>query len=86
MAEAGLPEFKIEVWWGLLGPAGLPADIVKRLNAELNAVLGLPDVQESLYREGALQHPGTPEEFGNLIAGEFGRWKELIRDAHIQTN
>ena len=86
VAEAGLPDFKIEVWWGLLGPAGLPADIVKRLNAELNAVLGLTDVKDSLYREGAVERPGTPEEFGNLIASEFVRWKELIRDAHIQTN
>ena len=86
VAEAGLPDFKIEVWWGLLGPAGLPAPIVKRLNTELNAVLTLPDVKESLYREGALEHPGTPEEFGDLIATEFVRWKELIRDAHIQTN
>jgi tripartite-type tricarboxylate transporter receptor subunit TctC len=86
MTEAGLPDFQLEVWWGLLGPAGLPAPIVKRLNAELNAVLKLTDVQESLYREGALGHPGTPEEFGNLIASEFVRWKELIRDAHIQTN
>ena len=86
VAEAGLPEFKIEVWWGLLGPAGLPAPIVKRLNSELNAVLELPDVKESLDREGALARPGTPEQFGQLIVSEFARWKELIRDAHIQTN
>jgi tripartite-type tricarboxylate transporter receptor subunit TctC len=86
VAEAGVPDFKIEVWWGLLGPAGLPADIVKRLNSDLNAVLELPDVKQSLDREGAVAHPGTPEEFGKLIVDEFARWKELIRDAHIQTN
>ena len=85
MAEAGLPGFELESWWGLMGPAQLPAAIVKRLNAELNAVLELPDVQESLKREGAVEHPGTSEEFGNLIVAEFARWKELIKDANIQT-
>jgi len=84
-AEAGLPGFQLEVWWGILGPAKLPPPLLKRLNSELNAVLALPDVREVLEREGASPRPGHPEEFGTLIRTDLARWTKLIKDAHIQT-
>lgn len=83
-AEAGLPGFELEVWWGLLGPAGLPVPVLDRLNQELNAVLALSDVRELLAREGATPRPGTPEDLGKLIRFELTRWGQLIRDAHIE--
>jgi tripartite-type tricarboxylate transporter receptor subunit TctC len=83
-AEAGLPGFEPEVWWGLLGPGKLPPAIVKRLNEELNAVLAMPEVRETLAREGATPRPGTPEEFGKLIQADLARWTKLIKDSHIQ--
>jgi tripartite-type tricarboxylate transporter receptor subunit TctC len=83
-AEAGLPGFQLEVWWGLLGPTGLPAPVLKRLNDELNAALELTDVRELLAREGATPRPGTPEDLGNLIRSELARWSQLIKDAHIE--
>ena len=83
-AEAGLPEFRLEVWWGLLAPARLPAPLLKRFNEELNAVLALPDVRELLAREGALPRPGTPEDFQKLIRSELARWSQLIKGTHIQ--
>jgi tripartite-type tricarboxylate transporter receptor subunit TctC len=84
-AEAGLPGFELEVWWGLLGPAGLPAPVLKRLNDELNAALALTDVRDLLAREGATARPGTPEDLGKLIRFELKRWSQLIKDAHIDT-
>jgi len=84
-AEAGLPGFELEVWWGLLGPAGLPATVLKRLNDELNAALALTDVRDLLAREGATARPGTPEDLGKLIRFELTRWRQLIKDAHIET-
>jgi len=84
-AEAGLPGFQVQAWWGVLGPARLPANIVKRLNDEINAVLALPDVREGLAREGASAHPGAPEALGELMRSELGRWTRLIKDANIQT-
>ncbi len=84
VSEAGLPGFKFEVWWGLLGPARMPAPVLKRLNDELNAVLGLPDVREILSREGATPQPSSPEEFRNLIRSDIGRWAKLIKDAGLQ--
>lgn len=67
-AEAGLPGFQVEAWWGVLGPARLPSPIVKRLNGELNAVLGSPDIREMLAREGARVRTGTPESLATCCA------------------
>lgn len=83
-SEAGLPGFRLEAWWGLLGPARLPAVVTKRLNEELNAALAMSDVQEALAREGAASQAGAPEDFGNLIRSELSRWSRLIKDAEIQ--
>lgn len=85
LSEAGLPGFQLQVWWGLFGPAGLPAPEVNRLNAELNAVLAMPDVRALLAREGATPQPGTPEALGNLVQSDLVRWTKLIKDKHIQT-
>jgi tripartite-type tricarboxylate transporter receptor subunit TctC len=83
-SEAGLPGFRLEVWFGLLGPARLPASIVKRLNEELNAVLALQDVKDMLAHEGATPQPGSPDDFGKLIASELTRWRALIKERDIQ--
>lgn len=83
-SEAGLPGFQVEAWWGVLGPARLPAPKVKRLSDELNAVLGSPDVREMLAREGATARSGTPESFGNFLRSELTRWSRLIKEANIQ--
>jgi tripartite-type tricarboxylate transporter receptor subunit TctC len=82
--ESGLPGFELEVWFGLLGPAGMPPGVVKRLNNELNTVLALPEFKEILAREGATPKPSTPTEFGNLIRSDITRWTRLIKDTGIQ--
>jgi len=83
-AEAGFPDFVIEFWWGLMGPTGMPPDVVKRLNSELNLVLAQADVREMLTRFAAVTRPGTPEDFGRLHAFEVNRWSKLIKDANIK--
>jgi tripartite-type tricarboxylate transporter receptor subunit TctC len=84
VAEAALPGFVLEVWWGIVGPARLPAPVLKRLNEELNTVLALPEIREVLAREGAEPRPSTPEEFGKLISADLARWSKLIKDTHIK--
>jgi tripartite-type tricarboxylate transporter receptor subunit TctC len=84
VAEAGVPGFQLEVWWGLLAPARTPPAVINRINAELNAVLGQPEVREILAREGATPKPGTPDQFGTLIRSELTRWGKLIKDTKIQ--
>ena len=85
VAEAGVPGFQLETFWGLLGPAKLPAAIVKQVNEALNAALAMPEVRDLLAREGAVPHPGTPEQFATLIGSDLARWNKLIKDANIQT-
>ncbi|WP_156902050.1 tripartite tricarboxylate transporter substrate binding protein [Azohydromonas australica] len=82
--EAGLPGFRLEVWFGLMAPARTPPAVVKKLNDELNAVLAQPDVKEMLAREGAEPRPGTPEALGSLIRSDLSRWARLIKERNIQ--
>lgn len=85
VSEAGLPGFQLEVWWGLFGPAGMPAPVVKRVNDALNAALANPDIKELLGRQGASPRPGSPEAFGNLMRSDIARWSQLVKEKGIQT-
>jgi tripartite-type tricarboxylate transporter receptor subunit TctC len=85
-AEAGLPGFQVEAWWGILGPARLPLPIVKRLNEEINTVLAMPEVRDAMTREGATARSSTPEAFGDMMRSELSRWTRLIKDANIATD
>lgn len=84
LSESGLPGFQLEAWYGLLGPAGMPADVVKRLNVELNAVLETDEVKKQLALEGATVTPGSPGSLGNLIKSEIERWRGLLKAANIK--
>ncbi len=83
-SEAGLPGFRLEAWFGLLGPANMPPAVLKRLNEELNWTLTQPDMKEALTREAAATMPGTPEEFASLLRSEVTRWTKLISEKNIQ--
>lgn len=84
VAEAGLPGAQIDFWWGIMGPARMPHEVVKRLNDELNAVLAQPETREALAREGALPKPGSSDDFGKLMTFEIARWSKLIKDTNIR--
>jgi tripartite-type tricarboxylate transporter receptor subunit TctC len=83
-SEAGLAGFRLEAWFGLLGPANMPPAVLKRLNEELNWTLTQPDMKEALTREAAATMPGTPEEFASLLRSEVTRWTKLISEKNIQ--
>ncbi|MCC2677261.1 MAG: Tripartite tricarboxylate transporter family receptor, partial [Ramlibacter sp.] len=83
MAEAGVPGYNLEAWWGLFAPPGLPAPILQRLNDELNAILATPDAKELLARDGATPKPGSPDDFARAVASEVPRWRQVIQDARI---
>ncbi|MBB3014079.1 tripartite tricarboxylate transporter substrate-binding protein [Cupriavidus alkaliphilus] len=86
VAEAGLPGFQLEAWWGLFGPAGLDPAVVKRLNEELNAALAQPDVKDLLTRVGAAPQPGTSAAFNDLVRSDMVRWKQLVKEKGIQAD
>ena len=84
VSEAGVPGFQLEVWYGLMGPSNLPKYVVQRMRDELKVVLAMPEVQETLAREGATPQLSTPEEFRSLIQSDITRWARLIKDEGIE--
>jgi tripartite-type tricarboxylate transporter receptor subunit TctC len=84
IAEQGYAGFDATTWLGLVGPAGMPADIVARINAETVKVLSRPDVKEKLAQEGSEATPGTPQQFASYIRAEHAKWGTLIREANIR--
>jgi tripartite-type tricarboxylate transporter receptor subunit TctC len=84
MAEAGLPGFEIVSWFGLLAPAGTPAPIVSRLNAETVKVLERDDIQATLAKQGLEVSPGTPEQFAAHIKSEIAKFSKIGKAAGIK--
>jgi tripartite-type tricarboxylate transporter receptor subunit TctC len=84
VAESGLPGFEALVWYGLLGPAGMPADLVRSINADVVRVLGLAEIKERFATLGATASPGTPEDFAQQIRRDFDKWAGVIRSAGIK--
>ena len=84
LSEAGLPGFEIESWFALLAPAGTPAPIVQRLNAETNKVLARDDVRNTLGAQGLQLHSGTPEQLGAHIKSEIAKFSRIAKTANIK--
>lgn len=82
-SESGLPGFVSDTWFGIYAPKNLPADIVKRLNAEFNKAIAAPDVKERLAKLGAEPVGGTPAQFAALVSQDSARWAKLIKDRNI---
>ncbi len=82
--EAGLPQFTISNWMGLIGPARLPREIVERLNREVGNVLRSPEVVAALERQAFIPNPSTPEQFGSFIREQIQSYGSLLRAAGVQ--
>ena len=82
--ESGFKGFDGVQWYGIVGPAKLPADITSRLNAEINKAIGSRALQERLSAEAIEPMPMTPEQFGRFIEAEIARWSALARERKIQ--
>jgi len=78
-AEAGLPQFEVSSWFGIVVPAGTPNDITKRLNLEITRIAGLPDVRERLATQGLDAVVSTPESFAQTIRDDYARWGEVVK-------
>ena len=79
-AEAGLVGFEVIAWQGLVGPAGMPPDVVKRLNDAFNKTMAMPEVRERLLGGGLDPVGGTPDEFGRFIRSEIVKWSKIAKD------
>jgi tripartite-type tricarboxylate transporter receptor subunit TctC len=79
LAESGLPGFEVGSWQGVFAPAGMPPEIVKRLNAEIVKILKLPDVNEKLVGLGAQPVGNTSEEFTVMVKAEVVKWADVVK-------
>jgi len=84
VAEAGVPGYEAGLWYGFVGPARIPPDIVRRLNSEIVSVLNSPEVRERLASQGVEATPTTPEEFGRLLVSDLERWAKVVQRAGIR--
>ncbi len=85
-AESGLAGFESVGWFGVVAPAGTPADIVKRLNEAFVKALKDPSVVEKIRSLGAEPVPTSPEQFARFIESESAKWGKLVSEAGIKAN
>ena len=84
MAEAGVPGYESSAWFGLFAPAGLPAPLVAKLNAEVGAALADADLRARFNAAGAETVGGTPQSFAQRIRAEREKWARVISAANIR--
>jgi len=84
LAESGAPGYEMSTWWGVLGPAGLPAAVVSRLAGEIAAILAQPETSKRLEAEGAVPSAMAGAEFTRMLAAEIEKWTRVARDANIK--
>ena len=84
-AEVGMPDLLIENWYGMIGPAGLPRDVLDRINRVAVEAMSDPSVQDKLADQGLTLVPQTPEQFRSFIAAESVKWAKVIKDSGVET-
>ncbi|MDR7306170.1 tripartite-type tricarboxylate transporter receptor subunit TctC [Rhodoferax saidenbachensis] len=86
VAESGFPGFEADQWYGVVAPVGTPADIVAKLNTQINLALNSPELKTRLNTEGAIATPDTPANFGKLIVREIARWKPVLSNGRVKAD
>ena len=86
IAEAGVPGYEATSWNGMLAPAGTPADVIKRLNAEFNRIIGTPDMTKRMLANGYEPVGGPPERLGELIRAEIAKWAPVVAAAGVRVD
>ncbi len=85
IAEAGVPGYEASIWWGLLGPAGLPRDIVNKINVEIGAIVREPETVKWFTSQAADPLMATPDEFARMMAADIVKWNRVANEAGIGT-
>jgi tripartite-type tricarboxylate transporter receptor subunit TctC len=81
-----VPGYEVSVWYGISGPKGIPAEIVAKLNAAINAVLAKPELKERFRQLGGEAMPMSPAEFGKLVADETAKWAKVVQFAGLKVD
>jgi tripartite-type tricarboxylate transporter receptor subunit TctC len=81
IAESGYKGFEAVTWFGILGPAKLPKDMVTKLNADINKALKDPELKKKMDAQGADILGGTPDQFAKLIRDDIARWGTIVKES-----
>ncbi len=81
VSEAALPGFEVTSWYGVFAPAGLPADIVAKLNSEIGSAVTAAEVKERLAALGAEPSVKSPDQFGRYVRQEIAKWAKVVKDS-----
>ena len=81
-----VPGYEVDLWYGFIGPAGLPQEVVRRLNGEIAAALQLADVRQRLAGQGVDVGSSTPEAFNKLLVADLERWAAFVKKTGIKAN
>jgi len=84
VAESGVPGYEAGLWYGFVGPARMPPEIVQRLNAEIVAILAQSDTREKLASQGLDARSSTPDEFARVLAADIVRWAAVVQKLGLQ--
>jgi tripartite-type tricarboxylate transporter receptor subunit TctC len=85
LQEQGLAGFEVDLWFGIVAPAGTPPEVVARYNRAINDILGSPQVVDKLAGQGLTVVGGTPERFAAFLANDIAKWQKVVKDAGITT-
>lgn len=83
-AELGYPAVDANTWFGLVAPAGTPAEVVQRLNKEINEVLKEPEVRAKFAGQGGVPVGGSPADFDKFIRADIAKWEKLVKERNIK--
>lgn len=86
MAEAGIPDYEVSGWYGIVAPAGTPKSIIAKLNTQIVALLRTQDVQDRMAANGAESVASTPEEFRSYLTKEIAKWEKVIKVSGIKAD
>lgn len=85
LSEAsGVTDVDVDIWFGMFAPAGTPAEIVRKINGDVNEVLKSPEVKDVLAKQGLATTGGKPEELGAITKADLARWTRVVREAKIK--
>ena len=84
VAEAGMPEFSITSWAALFGPAGMPREVLERLNKEFAGAMGLPEVQAAMDKQAFALNPSSPEQLADFVKEQIESYRRILRAAGVQ--
>src|SRR3546814_14102529 len=85
LAEAGVPGYQAESWYGLYAPANTPDAVIKRLNASVAKAVQSPAFQQRVTDEGLMVNVGAPAQLQEFVDAEEKRWSQVWRGAHLQS-